>query len=74
MGKVHTITQGEGGEQGDAMIPLLFSLGQHSALARVQSAPHEDGIFVRVPGCCAHSHHARARQGRAPSLGREVVG
>ena len=29
-GRVHTISQGEGGEQGDAMMPLLFSLGQHS--------------------------------------------
>ena len=36
LGRVHTITQGEGGEQGDAMMPLLFSLGQHAALERVQ--------------------------------------
>ena len=27
-GEVHKIPQGEGGEQGDAMMPLLFSLGQ----------------------------------------------
>ena len=27
----HTIPQGEGGEQGNAMMPLLFSLGQHEA-------------------------------------------
>ena len=26
------IPQGEGGEQGDPLMPLLFSLGQHSAL------------------------------------------
>ena len=31
-GEVHNIPQGEGGEQGDAMMPLLFSLGQHGAL------------------------------------------
>ena len=31
-GNVHRIHQGEGGEQGDALMPLLFSLGQHSAL------------------------------------------
>ena len=30
--RVHTINQGERGEQGDAMMPLLFSLGQHSGL------------------------------------------
>ena len=28
MGTVHEVDQGEGGEQGDAMMPLLFSLGQ----------------------------------------------
>ena len=31
-GTVHTINQGEGGEQGEALMPLLFSLGQHSGL------------------------------------------
>ena len=30
-GVAHTIRQGEGGEQGDALMPLLFSLGQHRA-------------------------------------------
>ena len=34
-GMVHTICQGEGGEQGDALMPLLFSLGQHAALEAV---------------------------------------
>ena len=32
---VHSIHQGEGGEQGDALMPLLFSLGQHGALQAV---------------------------------------
>ena len=35
MGIVHEVAQGEGGEQGDAMMPLLFSLGQHPALEAV---------------------------------------
>ena len=30
-GEVHSIHQGEGGEQGDPLMPLLFSLGQHAA-------------------------------------------
>ena len=38
-------TQGEGGEQGDAMMPLLFSLGQHSVLLKVQEQLHE-GEFL----------------------------
>ena len=35
-GEVHRIPQGEVGEQGDAMMPLLFSLGQQGALNEVQ--------------------------------------
>ena len=31
-GEVHSVHQGEGGEQGDAMMPLLFALGQHGEL------------------------------------------
>ena len=31
-----SIHQGEGGEQGDALMPLLFALGQHSALDAIQ--------------------------------------
>ena len=30
-GNVHHIHQGKGGEQGDALMPFLVSLGQHSA-------------------------------------------
>ena len=32
------IPQGEGGEQGDAMMPLLYSIGQHEALQVAQRA------------------------------------
>ena len=35
-GTVHTIHQGEGGEQGDPLTPLLFSLGQHASLEALQ--------------------------------------
>ena len=41
-GTVHTILQAEGGEQGDPLMPALFSLGQHPALLAVQ-AQLEDG-------------------------------
>ena len=36
-GQVHRIPQGEGGEQGDPMMPLLYSLGQHGALEAAHS-------------------------------------
>ena len=35
-GNVHVVPQGEGGEQGDAMMPLLFCLWQQEALQAVQ--------------------------------------
>ena len=36
-GVVHEILQGEGGEQGDALMPALFALGQHDALVAIQA-------------------------------------
>ena len=36
-GKRHTITQGDGGEQGDALMPGLFSLALHPALVAIQA-------------------------------------
>ena len=44
-GVTHTIRQGEGGEQGDPMMPLLFSLGQHSALEAVQEDLFDGEFF-----------------------------
>ena len=35
-GNPHDITQAEGGEQGDPLMPALFSLGQKAALQAVQ--------------------------------------
>ena len=40
-GVVHTIDQADGGEQGDPLMPLLFSLGQHG-LEAVQRSPRDD--------------------------------
>ena len=40
-GVVHSIPQGEGGEHGDPMMPLLFSLGHH-ALEVVNRSLRED--------------------------------
>ena len=42
-GETHEIRQGEGGEQGDPLVPMLYALGQHQALRSVQSRlrPHE---------------------------------
>ena len=40
----HLIPQGEGGEQGDPMMLLLHSLGQHSALEATQEELKEDEV------------------------------
>ena len=32
MGVTKHISQGEGGEQGDPLMPMLFALGQHRSL------------------------------------------
>ena len=57
MGTVHEITQGEGGEQGDALMPMLFSLGQHQALVAIQSRLQDDESclhFWMTFTLCAH--------------------
>ena len=56
-GVSHRIRQGEGGEQGDALMPLLFALGQHAALEAVQRQlrvgerlfAYHDDIYVVSP-------------------------
>ena len=35
MGTTQYIPQEEGGEQGDPLMPMLFALGQHRALAAI---------------------------------------
>ena len=44
-GLIHSISHREGGEQGDAMMPLLFTLGQHSALESTTRSLRE-GVFM----------------------------
>ena len=41
MGEVHDILQGEGGEQGDPLMPALFALGQHEAPEAIQGVVAE---------------------------------
>ena len=48
LGEAHTIHQGEEGEQGDPLMPLLFSLGQHSPLEAVNSRLQEDDRLMAL--------------------------
>ena len=72
-GTTHKIVQGEGGEQGDAMMPLLFSLGQHPALEAVQAPVDPRRVLVCVFGrhlrCqCSGTHRNRVHVAPARSL------
>ena len=44
-GEVHQILQGEGGEQGDPLMPALFALAQHDSLATA-AASLRDGEHI----------------------------
>ena len=46
MGDMHEIPQGEGGDQGDPLMPMLFALGQHRALEAVQRSAFLDDVYV----------------------------
>ena len=56
-GVVHEIPQGEGGEQGDPLMPSLFALGQHQALEAIQEPLQTsetlmaflDDVYVTTP-------------------------
>ena len=41
-GSPHVIHQAEGGEQGDPLLPALYCLGKHAALAQVQHQLQRD--------------------------------
>ena len=56
-GNAHPIIQAEGGEQGDPLMPALYSLGQHSALQHTQQQlqagerlyAYLDDVYLVVP-------------------------
>ena len=43
---MHDIVQGDGGEQGDPLMPALFALGQHAALVAAKNDMHHDDLLV----------------------------
>ena len=46
MGVVQHIPQGEGGEQGDPLMPMLFALGQHQALVQTQARLRNEKLMA----------------------------
>ena len=45
-GRCRDVCQGEGCEQGDALAPALYALGQHDALQQASDARHPDDTLV----------------------------
>ena len=45
LGIVNHVQQGEGGEQGDPLMPMLFALGQHSALVAISERLQDGELF-----------------------------
>ena len=61
-GVVQTIRQGEGGEQGDPLVPLLFCVGQHSALEAIQRRLRQsERLLACLDDVCLVSQLDRAR-------------
>ena len=50
LGITNHIQQGEGGEQGDPLMPLVFELAQHSALVAISERLHEDEFLFASHG------------------------
>ena len=66
-GVVHNIPQGEGGEQGDTLMPLLVAVGQHQA-TQPESTGHSHRC--RKPGCGIERRFAFMRARRKLGIGQ----
>ena len=68
-GTVHHIVQGEGGEQGDPLMPLLFRLGAAWSVAGSPTHPRTHRAIAGISGRCVHCDHngAGGAQFRHPS-------
>ena len=67
-GAAHEIAQGEGGEQGDPLMPALYALGQHPALLQTHAAftPEED-LYAYLDDIYVTCQPERAAAGEEPS-------
>ena len=61
-GNCRSVTQAEGGEQGDPLMPALFALGQHPALQEVQgSLAPDEALFAFLDDVYVLCRPQRAR-------------
>ena len=70
MGVTQNIQQGEGGEQGDPLMPMLFALGQHPALLAIQARLLvNERVFAYLDDIYAVCHPERWGSVRHPAAG-----
>ena len=62
-GYLHHVQQAEGGEQGDPLMPALYSIAQHNALAEVHATLRDgESIFAYLDDIYIVSHPTRTCQ------------
>ena len=72
-GRAHDVQQGEGGEQGDPLMPSLFALGQHQALVEARARLHPSNtLYAFLDDICHRAPRAHGRP--VPSCGRPSRG
>ena len=81
-GRAHDVQQGEGGEQGDQLMPSLFALGQHQALVEARARLHPsntlyaflDDIYVTGPPEHTAGQFAIVREAHPGASGQNTRG
>ena len=75
VGVQHRIVQAEGGEQGDPLMPLLFSLAIYDSLQEVKSLLDPRDVFLAclLGRCLRRLRGPGSGQGRIRLVGRQVV-
>ena len=74
-GVVHDIMQGEGGEQGDPLMPALFALAQHESLVKARARLHaDDYLFAFLDDLYVVTTRERAKAAFAAVTEEVAVG
>ena len=73
MGMSHEIAQGEGGEQGDPLMPMLFALGLHPALRAAQARMRAGERIFAYLDDCVRDLQTRTGGGFSRSLRRRCL-
>ena len=74
-GRAHDVQQGEGGEQGDPLMPSLFGLGQHHALVEARARLHPSNtLYAFLDDIYAAGQFAIVREAHPGASGQNTRG